>query len=295
MKVLIAVDGSNFSAAAAKFVRGLPAEKPIEATLVTVVNPPDVALSTSTEMWYPQYLEHQQQFAEEALEGIAQTFNDTDLLVDRKVVHGHIGHAIIDHSDQIGADLIVVGAKGHSAVGRILLGSVSDYVATHASCSVVVIRPREQHDDSIRHKVSIAFDGTPPAQSALDEFAQFDWSGLEQIQVVTASPKLEVFREDILSSIMEEGARRRTEALRTAKQGAEHLQARGWNVVHQSVEAEHIGEGILEAADTHGSDLIVVGDAGRGTITRLLLGSTSRYVLRHAEQSVWVVRHRKEA
>ncbi len=293
MKVLLAVDGSTHSAAAARFVRGLPAKTPLDVTLVTIINPPDVALSTSTEMWYPQYVEHQQEYAQEALARIAETFQDSDIQLEQQIAQGHIGHAIVDQAERVKADLVVVGAKGHTAIGRILLGSVSDYVATHAACSVAVVRPREENEDEVRHKVSIAYDGTPPAQSAMDEFAQFDWSGLEQIQVVTASPKLEVFREDILSSIMEEGARRRTEALRTAKAGAEKLRALGWNVTHESIEAEHIGEGILEATDNFGSDLIVVGDAGRGTLTRLLLGSTSRYVLRHAQQSVWVVRHRE--
>ena len=292
MKVLIAVDGSTYAAAAAKFVRGLPVTTTLEVSLVTVINPPDVALSTSTEMWYPQYVEHQHEFAEEALTRIAEIFQDSDIPVDRKISQGHIGHAIIDHAERIQADMIVVGAKGHTAVGRILLGSVSDYVATHAACSVVVIRPREQDNDEIRHRVSIAFDGTPPSQTAMDEFASFDWSGLEQIQVIAASPKLEVFREDILSTIMEEGARRRTEARRTATAGAEQLQSHGWKVTPETIETEHIGEGILESADAFGSDLVVVGDAGRGTLTRLLLGSTSRYILRHAQQSVWIVRHR---
>lgn len=295
MKILVAVDGSTYSAAAAKFVRGLPTPEPAEVRLVTVINPPDVALSTSTEMWYPQYIEHQQEYAEETLQAVAETFRDSEVSVDRRIAQGHIGHAIVDEAQQMGADLVVVGAKGHTAIGRIVLGSVSDYVATHAACSVVVIRPRESGNDDVRHRVVIAYDGTPPSETAVQEFAALNWSDLEEVRVLTASPKLEVFREDILSSILEEAARRRTEARRTAEAGAATLADRGWKVSHDSIEVEHVGEGLLEAADAFGGDLIVVGDAQRGRLTRWLMGSTSRYVLRHAGQSVWIARHPREA
>lgn len=291
MKVLIAVDGSSYAAEAAEFVLKLPCKTPPSVTLLMVVNPPEVALSGSTEMWYPQYIEHQQEYAEQAIDQIANRFEGRGWQIDRHVAHGHIGHTIVDYGEQIDADLTVVGARGHTAIGRILLGSISDYVATHAGCSVVVIRPKPDNGDPFPRKISIAYDGTPPAQTALDEFSRFDWSPEEPIQVITASPKLEVFREDVLASLMEEGARRRTEALRTAKSGGEQLASHGWNVTHQSIETEHIGEGLLEAADAFGSELMVIGDAGRGALTRLLLGSTSRYVLRHAKQSVWIVRH----
>jgi nucleotide-binding universal stress UspA family protein len=37
------------------------------------------------------------------------------------------------------AALLVVGSRGHSAVGSLLLGSVSNYVAHHSSCPVVIV------------------------------------------------------------------------------------------------------------------------------------------------------------
>ncbi len=49
---------------------------------------------------------------------------------------------ILSDADEWGADLIVCGSHGRRGVNRFLLGSVSEAVATHAKCSVEIIRPK---------------------------------------------------------------------------------------------------------------------------------------------------------
>jgi nucleotide-binding universal stress UspA family protein len=55
--------------------------------------------------------------------------------------NGDAGEAIVDAAQAEYADLIVVGTHGRCAVGRLFLGSVSDYVIRHARCPVMVVRP----------------------------------------------------------------------------------------------------------------------------------------------------------
>jgi nucleotide-binding universal stress UspA family protein len=54
---------------------------------------------------------------------------------------GRPEYAILEAAGRDRSDLVVVGSRGLSGVARVLLGSVSEYVATHAHCSVLVVRP----------------------------------------------------------------------------------------------------------------------------------------------------------
>jgi nucleotide-binding universal stress UspA family protein len=53
-----------------------------------------------------------------------------------------ISKAILDFVEDRGIDLVVIGNKGHSTFKRFLLGSITNYVADHAACSVMVVRTR---------------------------------------------------------------------------------------------------------------------------------------------------------
>jgi nucleotide-binding universal stress UspA family protein len=78
------------------------------------------------------------QVADTQSEGIATTF---------KLVTGFSGHAgdkIADVARETGADLVVVGSHGHTAVGSLLLGSVTQKLLHVAPCPVLAIPPMKQ-------------------------------------------------------------------------------------------------------------------------------------------------------
>jgi nucleotide-binding universal stress UspA family protein len=58
----------------------------------------------------------------------------------RRVEQGYPAEVIVSLASDEAVDLIVIGNRGMSGVGRFLVGSVSDRVVHHAPCSVLVVK-----------------------------------------------------------------------------------------------------------------------------------------------------------
>jgi nucleotide-binding universal stress UspA family protein len=63
--------------------------------------------------------------------------------IETAVVSGTPADAIVRDLERCGTDLVVLGARGAGAATRLLLGSVSEGVLHHATCPVLIVRPRE--------------------------------------------------------------------------------------------------------------------------------------------------------
>jgi nucleotide-binding universal stress UspA family protein len=62
--------------------------------------------------------------------------------VERTLVRGEAAEAIVDTATSAGAGVIVLGSRGRGALTSAALGSVSSAVATHAPCTVTIVRAR---------------------------------------------------------------------------------------------------------------------------------------------------------
>ena len=62
-----------------------------------------------------------------------------DVEIEQRIVEGPAAGVLIDESRN--AAMLVVGSRGHGGFAQLLLGSVSQQCAQHASCPVVIVRP----------------------------------------------------------------------------------------------------------------------------------------------------------
>lgn len=146
MKILLAIDGSVYSDAAVNEVmeRTWPA-----GSEVKVISAVELAYLPAAEPWAiaPTYYGELDNAAQEracdavnsAAKKLAERPEKT-LLVTTATPTGSPKQVILDEAEVWGADLVVLGSHGYGAWNRILLGSVSNAVATHAKCCVEIVR-----------------------------------------------------------------------------------------------------------------------------------------------------------
>jgi nucleotide-binding universal stress UspA family protein len=99
-----------------------------------LVAPPEMA------MGYAPELADLKQPAHELVERIAQQLRDAGFQAQTAVEVGDVRESILDSATEWHADLIVLGSHGKRGIQRFLLGSVAEFVARHARCSVTIIR-----------------------------------------------------------------------------------------------------------------------------------------------------------
>ncbi len=148
MKILLAVDGSDCSRAAVDEV----ARRPWPAkSCVKILSVVELPFLPTTETWtlpddyYNKLEQAGREEAQAAVENAEKRVRESQgaaLEISSKIIEGHTLTEILDEAASWEADLIVLGSHGRRGLRRFLLGSVSNAVASHADCSVEIVRRR---------------------------------------------------------------------------------------------------------------------------------------------------------
>lgn len=140
--ILVGVDGSKESLDAARFGQGLAEQTGATLTYLFAIEPPQVIpvgpLSGYVTTSGPRSEEDLKK-ARVFLDGLVA--ERPQLKTVTRVELGEPSDSLCEVANHLGVDLIVVGARGHGAGRRFLMGSVSDRVVHHAPCPVLVVRP----------------------------------------------------------------------------------------------------------------------------------------------------------
>jgi nucleotide-binding universal stress UspA family protein len=144
LRILVAIDGSPASLQAAHEVARRRWPPGTSVRLLTAV---DLRFASSLVAdpapWADvRHLRHESTATtpRRVVEGAAELYEGSNLAVTTVVREGVPARVILQEAERMGAEAIFVGAKGHSRVERVLLGSVSASVAARATCSVEVVR-----------------------------------------------------------------------------------------------------------------------------------------------------------
>jgi nucleotide-binding universal stress UspA family protein len=156
MKILLATDGSDYSKVAVDAVADRPWPVGSELKIISVMEAPYVP---TTDVWvlpdnyYNDLEEAAKAQAQAAVKDAADEIKSSktaELETITEVKSGAARNVILDEAERWGADLIILGSHGYSGLQRFLLGSVSHAVATHAHCSVEIVRRKEAGKEKTR-------------------------------------------------------------------------------------------------------------------------------------------------
>ncbi len=140
MKLLLAVDNSEYSQEAVKQVSTHFNPKTTEIKMLHVLTPASYSTPPQMSRGYAPEMEELEKEARSYVEDLTKELRIAGFAVDRTVKTGEVRSTIIDSAADWGADLIVVGSQGHKGLERLLLGSVAESVVRHAKSSVLVVR-----------------------------------------------------------------------------------------------------------------------------------------------------------
>lgn len=286
MKVLLATDGSDTAMDATKFVQEFAMRNPIDITVVTVsYDPPRYQFQP----WAPEWSDQQDARVRAILSDARQLLETHCKSISVVHVSGPIVPTLLNEARKADADLIVLGAKGHSTVRRLLLGSVSDSVAANAKCSVLVVRNNAVL--GLRNIV-VGYDKGAASREAVTELMELEFDQQTHIDVVSIAEQPYVYvGEGFAGAPITLTPEQLRPIAEINERMASQIADRYPHTRSHTTVASHVGEAIVNRADSIGADLILVGDTGHSMIGELILGSTSKYVLRHASCSVWISRH----
>lgn len=140
MKILLAIDGSNFSEAAARMIAKQLQSQDSEVRVLSVVEPLSTEFTPQMAPGYYPELDEQKRDAKTLVDRTAKMLAEVGFKTSTLVLAGDAKTMILDEASDWKADLIVVGSHGRKGLGRFLLGSVSEAVARHSKCSVEIVR-----------------------------------------------------------------------------------------------------------------------------------------------------------
>lgn len=286
MKLLIGYDGSTCSDAALEDLgrAGLPANS--EALVVSVgeywLPPPATYALMDTDFagTHGGEMREAKELAGVGRDKLLESFPQWKVEAEARA--GSPARQILKLVDEWKPDLVVLGSHGRTGLAKFFLGSVSQKVATEASCSVRIARGRiVEPGDAIR--IVLGVDGSEGGNAAARAVLARAWPKGTHVKLVTAMGPLSLDGHEL------RGELERVHALHAPV--LELLWTAGLEATSVIRQADP-RELLIREAEQWGADSIVLGATGLLTLERFLFGTVVAAVTARAHCSVEIARER---
>jgi nucleotide-binding universal stress UspA family protein len=227
---------------------------------------------------------------------------------------GNPSEVLLDESERLGADLLVVGSVGMSGARRFSLGNVPNKVSHHADLDLLIVKTDRGSRAADYRKILVGTDGSSTAMRAVEMASDLSnvLGIVPLIVTIYESPgehDLERMRAgaeaDAISAWSATRAQRETPAkyqwrIAGASQAEDVLERAAERASRYEVDAEvraiegtSPAEELLKIAESEDVDLICVGGIGMNSPTRRMLGNVPHRLSHHSPVDVLILQTEK--
>ncbi len=207
------------------------------------------------------------------LEEIAEQLRQKGLTVTTSVRPGQAAQTIVQTASEVGADLIVLGAHGHTSFREKLLGSTTEQVLQTSPVPVLFVR--ERCEPKFKHLLvpSDLSDAALPALDYAVDLACLTKAKITLLHVVAPYEGSPEAWEELKRETKEELKRWSDKVVEPSEVPI---------IETKVIRYHHPGAGITEFARENEVDLIVIPTHGHSALGRLLFGSVAAHVIYYA-------------
>jgi nucleotide-binding universal stress UspA family protein len=149
-KILVCLDGSNFSEQILQYVLEETIRTDIKIILLRVIQvphsigkvPPGVISSVPPVPPSPEQLAEEETKVKEYLDGKAKSLKESGIKVECVAITGNPGEAIVNYANNNKVDLIAIATHGRTGIKRMIFGSVTEYVIKNSGAPILLIKPK---------------------------------------------------------------------------------------------------------------------------------------------------------
>jgi nucleotide-binding universal stress UspA family protein len=284
-EILVPLDGSPQAAVALTPARAMLRDANAELVLVRVVGEPTSLPVESSDEAYE---------ARTYLDWVAIELRGGPATVQTRVLFGSPGREIVNAIRALGADLVVMATHGRGELGRLLCGSVAEYVVAHSPVPVLVTRPGGHRLTTVR-TLLVPLDGSRGGRLALGVATRLALQHGARLELITAIRGMPGYLKHPVPGVdlgpyvgpTWQGARQ--EATDMLERTAQRLRRKGIQATARAVVGD-ASRAIVSTAEDTNADLVVMSTHALVEPARSLLGSVAAAVVRDAGRPVLLVR-----
>ncbi len=292
MKILLSIDGSEYSEWAARFLTRLHWSSDDNITVFHAVY--WIPFRYDEAFYLDTLKEIKKEIASRILESTLDILKPVQAKISVAIIEGSPEQCIIDAAADSDMDMIVMGSRGIKGIESVFIGSVTRSVAVNSVKPLLVVKPPiSAKSDKI--KILLATDGSDYSKATVEFLSSIPFPDNTEVTILNMMrsnffeiPERFVIEIDerIKKLVANTRATEFTDSEKIIERARQYLSKR-FKDTHVLSKVGDPATGILKTAETMEADIIAVGCRGLRGI-RGMMGSVSRNILAHSKSSVLI-------